>query len=104
MKRRTRILCAAGIAAAALFCANRLAFLLSTRKNILSSGEVNKFGWRFGNIYYTKKGKGDPVLLLHGMETGSSAYEWKNMIAMSREHYLSSSSITSVKWLSKTST
>ena len=68
MKRRTRILCAAGIAAAALFCANRLAFLLSTRKNILSSGEVSTFGWRFGNIYYTKKGKGDPVLLLHGTD------------------------------------
>ena len=86
-KRRTRILCAAGIAAAALFCANRLAFLLSTRKNILSPGEVSTFGWRFGNIYYTKKGKGDPVLLLHGMETGSSAYEWKNMIGSLAESH-----------------
>ena len=87
MKRRTRILCAAGIAAAALFCVNRLAFLLSTRKNILTSGEVSTFGWRFGNIYYTKKGKGDPVLLLHGMETGSSAYEWKNMIGSLAESH-----------------
>ena len=87
MKRRTRILCAAGIAAAALFCVNRLAFLLSTRKNILSSGEVSTFGWRFGNIYYSKKGKGEPVLLLHGMETGSSAYEWKNMIGSLAESH-----------------
>ena len=87
MKRGTRVLCAAGIAAGALFCVNRLAFLLSTRKNILSSGELSTFGWRFGNIYYAKKGKGDPVLLLHGMDTGSSAYEWKSMIGSLAESH-----------------
>lgn len=87
MKRRTKILCAAGIAAGALFCVNRLAFLLSTSKNILSSGEVSTFGWRFGDIYYAKKGKGEPVLLLHGTETGSSAYEWRSMIGTLAESY-----------------
>ncbi len=87
MKRGTRILCAAGIAAGALYCVNRLAFLLSTRKNMLSSGEMSTFGWRFGNIYYTKKGKGEPILLLHGMETGSSAYEWKSMIGSLAESH-----------------
>ena len=89
MKRKTgaKILCAAGIAAAGIFCINRLAFLLSTRKKILTSGEVNTFGWRFGNIFYMKRGKGEPVLLLHGMETGSSAYEWKNMIGSLAESH-----------------
>jgi pimeloyl-ACP methyl ester carboxylesterase len=76
----TKILCGVGIAAAALYCVNRLAFLLSTRKNILQGGDQSSFSWRFGNIYYTKKGKGDPILLLHGMETGSSAHEWKSMM------------------------
>ncbi len=89
MKKRklTGLLSAIGVAAAAVYCINRLAFLMSTSKNILTSGELSKFSWRFGNIYYAKRGKGSPVLLLHGMDTGSSAYEWKGLIGSLAESH-----------------
>lgn len=89
MKKRklTGLLWAAGIAGAAMLCINQLAFLMSTRKNILTSGELSKFSWRFSNIYYAKKGKGSPVLLLHGMDTGSSAYEWKGLVGSLAESH-----------------
>ena len=36
----------------------------------------NYYHWRFGDIYYTKKGKGSPILLIHDMLPGGSGYEW----------------------------
>ena len=34
---------------------------------------------RFGNIYYTKRGHGSPVLLSHDALPGSSGYEWNKV-------------------------
>lgn len=36
----------------------------------------HKYKWRFGNIFYTKKGTGSPVLLIHDLVPGASGYEW----------------------------
>ena len=39
----------------------------------------NYFEWRFGNIYYTKKGTGSPILLIHDTLPGASGYEWSKI-------------------------
>lgn len=38
------------------------------------------FKWQYGNIFYTKKGTGKPILLIHDLTAGSSSYEWKDII------------------------
>ncbi len=61
---------------------NRVALKLSTMKEILTSEEKAYYGWRFGNIFYSKKGSGSPVLLVHDLDCACSGYEWKEMIPM----------------------
>ena len=43
---------------------------------MLDTDVRNYYHWRFGDIYYTKKGKGSPILLIHDMLPGGSGYEW----------------------------
>ena len=38
------------------------------------------FQWRFGDIFYTKKGTGSPVLLIHDLNVTSSSFEWNKTI------------------------
>lgn len=54
-------------------------FFANAREN-LPVGNGSFYTWRYGNIYYIKKGKGAPVLLVHDMHPASSAYEWNKVI------------------------
>ena len=38
------------------------------------------YNWKFGEISYTKQGKGKPILLIHDLTTYSSGYEWHKVI------------------------
>ena len=38
------------------------------------------YNWKFGDISYTKQGKGSPILLIHDLTTYSSGYEWHRII------------------------
>lgn len=40
----------------------------------------SEYQWKYGNIFYTKQGKGSPVLLLHDLTAGSSSFEWHKLI------------------------
>jgi pimeloyl-ACP methyl ester carboxylesterase len=46
------------------------------KNQLLSEEEGAYYGWRFGSVYYTKKGKGRPILLIHDLTSFSSGYEW----------------------------
>lgn len=47
----------------------------------------HQYSWRFGNIFYTKKGSGSPILLIHELKCTASAAEWKFLInQLSKEH------------------
>ena len=48
-------------------------------KQMLHISNDNYFEWRFGNIYYTKKGTGSPILLIHDTLPGASGYEWSQI-------------------------
>ena len=49
-------------------------------------GEGRFWPGPYGDIFYTRQGKGRPVVLLHGIYAGASGYEWrKNFDALS-EH------------------
>lgn len=59
---------------------NRLVFATAVLKNLLKSSADNYYNWRFGKVYYKKKGHGSPVLLIHDLTVYSSAYEWNKVV------------------------
>jgi pimeloyl-ACP methyl ester carboxylesterase len=45
-------------------------------KNILKVENGNYYDSKNGKIYYTKRGNGSPVILIHDLDPISSSYEW----------------------------
>lgn len=68
------------LSALTIFIINKIVYLTSILKEILPTSNGYKYEWRFGNIYYTKKGSGNPVLLIHDLDPGSSDLEWSEMV------------------------
>ena len=91
MKKRIKVVIAlTGITLTTLHIINRVVTSTSTSKEILQKPNSNTFKWRFGDIHYTKKGTGKPVLLIHDLTTGSSSYEFhkiENELAKANEVY-----------------
>ena len=63
-----------------IYILNKIVFVVSTMKELLYSANSNYFNWRFGKIFYTKRGSGTPVLLIHDMDCTSSDYEWREIV------------------------
>jgi pimeloyl-ACP methyl ester carboxylesterase len=42
---------------------------------------------QFGDIHYIRKGAGDSLVLIHGLEPGTSSYEWRENFAPLAEHF-----------------
>lgn len=59
---------------------NRIIFTSANIRDLLKASAQNYYQWRFGKIYYKKKGKGSPLLLIHDLSVYSSAYEWNQVI------------------------
>lgn len=49
--------------------------------------ELYFYPWHAGHIAYHVKGKGKPLLLVHGVGAGSSSYEWRKNIDELSNHY-----------------
>ncbi len=55
---------------------NKIIFTLSKLKNVLFSSNGYYYHWKFGKTFYSVKGKGQPILLVHSLNIGSSSYEF----------------------------
>lgn len=67
------------IATCIVHITNRVVAASAQLKEMLDFSNHNYFEWRFGKIYYTKKGKGSPLLLIHDTMPGASGYEWNRI-------------------------
>lgn len=75
------------LATGVIYIINRLIFSTAVLKDLLKSSANNYYHWRFGKIYYKKKGKGSPLLLIHDLTVYSSAYEWEKVIdELAKDH------------------
>lgn len=68
------------LAAGAIHMVNRFIDMTAEMKNILKSQNGNYYDWKNGKIYYSKRGSGSPVLLIHELNPISSSYEWCRFI------------------------
>lgn len=58
---------------------NRYVSIHADYKDILPSYHNHFYNWNLGRVYYTVRGKGDPLLLLHDVTSGASGYEWNRV-------------------------
>lgn len=88
MKRKLQTLVIfSGFTAAVIHIINRIENSLYTSNKYLIYSENNYYEWRFGKIRYVKKGTGSPVLLIHDLSLGSSAYEFYRIIDKLSENH-----------------
>lgn len=78
-KNKNRLLTCATLFASAtviIHVLNKVIAASASLKEMLDRSQKNTFNWRFGKVSYTKRGKGDPILLIHDIIPGCSGYEW----------------------------
>ncbi len=82
-RRRSRVSSGAtallGIAGGlgALAVANRMIARGAAELSSALGGESRRYPWTEGEVFYTVKGQGEPVVLIHGIYAGASAFEWR---------------------------
>ena len=67
-------------ATAALYATNTAIDYHAKEKNLCSTAKGDFYDFKYGRIYYTRQGRGAPLLLLHNLDTISSGYEWSNIL------------------------
>lgn len=91
MKKRKHKLITLGIlfsiATVVIHIINRIITASSVLKDMLHVYKKNFFDWRFGQVYYTKRGQGSPILLLHDLIPGGSSYEWHKIEKELAQHH-----------------
>lgn len=65
-----------GVIFSSIHIINKALYHISTTEDYLYTKNENFYNWRFGKIFYTKQGKGNPILLIHDLNVCSSSYEW----------------------------
>ena len=86
MNKTLKNLLWAGAGAAAVAAANNAVFASAAALGNTLGGEGRFWPGPYGDIFYAKQGQGRPVVLLHGLYTGASGYEWrKNFDALSEQ-------------------
>ena len=82
MKAKNRVITAVLLSAGAAVgtaLINKYIKMSAVSRNLLAQPEPRCYRWRLGNIYYTKKGTGSPILLIHDALPGASGYEWSKI-------------------------
>ena len=81
MKKSTkRMLFITGAAITAIYAYNKYVSCTATKKQLLSKEEGETFSWKNGDIFYTKRGTGSPLLLIHDADPTASSAEWNKII------------------------
>lgn len=68
------------LATGTIHIVNRFITDTADMKNILSTSKGQFYNWKNGQIFYTKRGEGSPILLVHSLDPISSSKEWTNLI------------------------
>lgn len=75
-KKLTFLSVFAGAVLGTMHVVNKLFNYIATADNLLDDDACQYYEWRFGKIAYTKKGSGEPLLLVHDLNVCLSSHEW----------------------------
>lgn len=84
MNKWAKVGIAVGVGTAAVTAThviNKLIFSSATADMITNINQKLTYNWKFGNISYTVRGEGAPLLLIHDLQSTSSSYEWKKIVS-----------------------
>lgn len=88
MKKQVRnVLLLSTLTTISIYGINKAINISSTLKNLMKTDKGKFFNWRYGNIFYTKQGKGSPLLLIHDLNPASSSFEWERTIKHLAKHH-----------------
>ena len=88
MKKQVRnVLLLSTLTTISIYGINKAISISSNLKNLMKTDKGNFFNWRYGNIFYTKQGKGSPLLLIHDLNPASSSYEWERTAKHLAKHH-----------------
>lgn len=65
--------------AGALALANAFSNLGVGEPESVLGGEQGRYAWTLGDIWYTVKGHGEPLVLVHGVYAGASSFEYRSI-------------------------
>lgn len=66
---------------------NKCINLNAIKRKLETSEETHTYNWKFGDINYTKSGKGSPILLVHDLNCWGSRHEWDMLKpSLEKEH------------------
>ena len=85
----------AGAGLAGIAAANNAVFARAKALSNTLGGEGRFWPGPYGDLFYTRQGKGQPVILLHGIYAGASSYEWRKNFDSLSEHF----NVYAVDWL-----
>ena len=75
------------LAAGTIHLVNRFIDMTAEMKNILKTESGSYYHWKNGSIFYTKRGSGSPLLLIHELNPIASSYEWCRLVKKLENHY-----------------
>jgi pimeloyl-ACP methyl ester carboxylesterase len=87
MNKTVRRLLWAGAGIAAVAAVNNAVFARAKALGNPLGGEGRFWPGPYGDVFYTRQGQGDPVVLLHGLYPGGSVYEWRKNFDTLSEHF-----------------
>ena len=80
MKKKTKkFLLYSTAALVGMYAHNRFVEETASKKNMLPTENGAYYPWTQGNIFYTKSGEGNPLLLIHDTNPESSSFEWSKI-------------------------
>lgn len=62
-----------------IYVINKIINISSCVKNLLKTDLGRFYDWRYGKIFYTKFGKGSPIILIHDLNPAASSIEWEKI-------------------------
>ena len=87
MAEKHSLLKTIAVTAGSMYAINRILDFSAKDRNMCTSDHGHFYSWKYGEIFYTKTGKGSPILLIHNLDTTSSNYEWSKIIRKLDKNY-----------------
>lgn len=79
-KKLKQLITLTALAGGAMYAFNKFIDYTASYRGLTLDENENYYAWRNGNIFYQKKGTGQPLLLIHDLNPISSSYEWSHII------------------------